>query len=389
MSSRSSAFRLLGLVLLIILFSAAWWAWRAGQAGPSAVAERPSKSPKGGGAPAAVVVSTVKPVMGDFPVVFEATGNVAALSTVDLRAQTTSTVKAVHVKEGDFVRAGQLLFSLDDRADRANVEKAKAQGARDQASLSDAQRQVQRSRELVAQGFLSKSAVDTTLTQAEALQAAVLADQAALRAAEVALSYNTLRAPMDGRIGAITAQPGALVLANANATPMLTITRMNPVSINFTLPETLLQAVQARRARGVVAVEALPAGSSEPVQGVLSFIDSTVDAAVGGVRSKAQFANPDLKLWPGQSSTVRVTVDVLPQAAQVPLASVVTGPTGMLVYVVDSDQKAQPRKVKLLAQSGTLAAVEGLNGDETVVLDGKQNLRPGSAVRDAASPPKP
>ena len=121
----------------------------------------------------------------------------------------------------------------------------------------------------------------------------------------------------------------------------------------------------------------------------MSFIDSTVDAAVGGVRSKAQFANPNLKLWPGQSSTVRVTVDVLPQAAQVPLASVVNGPTGMLVYVVDSDQKAQPRKVKLLAQSGTLAAVEGLNGDETVVLDGKQNLRPGSAVRDAASPPKP
>ena len=336
-----------------------------------------------------MVVSTVKPVVGDFPVVFEATGNVAALSTVDLRAQTTSTVKAVHVKEGDFVRAGQLLFSLDDRADRANVEKAKAQAARDQASLSDAQRQVQRSRELVAQGFLSKSAVDTTLTQAEALQAAVLAGQAALRAAEVALSYNTLRAPMDGRIGAITAQPGALVLANANATPMLTITRMNPVSINFTLPETLLQAVQARRAQGPVAVEALPAGSSEPVQGVLSFIDSTVDAAVGGVRSKAQFANSDLKLWPGQSSTVRVTVGVLPQAAQVPLASVVTGPAGMLVYVVDSDHKAQPRKVKLLAQSGTLAAVEGLKGDETVVLDGKQNLRPGSAVRDAASPPKP
>ncbi len=389
MATRSTSVRLVWLAFLVALFGGGWWGWRAWQAGPFEVAEQASKSPKGSGTAPAVVVSTVKPVVGDFPVVFEATGNVAALSTVDMRAQTTSTVKAVHVKEGDFVRAGQLLFSLDDRADRANVEKAKAQAARDQASLADAQRQVQRSRELVAQGFLSKSAVDTTLTQAEALQAAVLADQAALRAAEVALSYNTLRAPMDGRIGAITAQPGALVLANANATPMLTITRMNPVSINFTLPETLLQAVQARRAQGPVAVEALPAGSSEPVQGVLSFIDSTVDAAVGGVRSKAQFANSDLKLWPGQSSTVRVTVGVLPQAAQVPLASVVTGPTGMLVYVVDSDHKAQPRKVKLLAQSGTLAAVEGLKGDETVVLDGKQNLRPGSAVRDAASPPKP
>lgn len=320
--------------------------------------------------------------------ILEAMGNVAALSTVDLRAQTTSTVKAVHVKEGDFVRAGQLLFTLDDRADRANVEKARAQLARDQASLADAQRQVQRSRELVAQGFLSRSAVDTTLTQAEALNAAVLADQAALRAAEIGLTYNTLKSPMDGRIGVITAQPGALVLANATATPMLTITRMNPVSVSFTLPETLLQAVQRRRAKGPVVVEAWPAGSTQPVKGVLSFIDSTVDATVGGVRSKAQFDNQDLLLWPGQSSTVQVTVDVLEGAVQVPLASVITSPTGTMVYVVNKDSVAQPRKVKLLAQSGTMAAVSGLEGDESVVVDGKQNLRPGSMVRDAADAPK-
>lgn len=382
MSSRALVFRFRWLALWVLLAAGAWWTWRTWQAQPAELTKAKAAAPT-------VSVSTVRSQRGDFPVVLEATGNVAALSTVDLRAQTTSTVKAVHVKEGDFVRTGQLLFTLDDRADRANVEKARAQLARDQASLADAQRQVQRSRELVGQGFLSRSAVDTILTQAEALNAAVLADQAALRAAEIGLTYNTLTSPMDGRVGVITAQPGALVLANATVTPMLTITRMNPVSVNFTLPETLLQAVQRRRAKGAVVVEAWPAGSTQPVKGVLSFIDSTVDTTVGGVRSKAQFDNQDLLLWPGQSSTVQVTVDVLEGVVQVPLASVVTSPTGTMVYVVGKDSVAQPRKVKLLAQSGTMAAVSGLEGDESVVVDGKQNLRPGSVVRDAADAPKP
>jgi RND family efflux transporter MFP subunit len=372
-----SSLRLRWWLLLAIVVAAAWWGWRTWrpQAAPAVAA--------GGGGPV-VTVSTVKPKRGDFPVLLEATGNVAALSNVDLRAQTTSIVKAVHVKEGDFVRAGQLLFTLDDRADRANVEKARAQLVRDQASLADAQRQVKRSRELVGQGFLSQSAVDSTLTQSDGLQAAVLADQAAVRAAEVALSYNRVHAPIDGRIGTIAAYPGTLVLANATATPMLTITRMNPVSVSFTLPEAMLQPVRARRALGQVTVEALAAGAKEPVQGHLSFIDS-----VGGVRSKAQFDNAKLLLWPGQSATVRVTVDLLPQVAQLPLAALITSPTGLIVYIVDPDGKVQPRQVKLLGQAGTLAAVEGVGEADTVVVDGKQNLRAGSKVREAAAASAP
>lgn len=367
-------------LLAIVVGLAAWAGWRAWQARAAA----PSTAAGSGGGQV-ITVGTVTPTRGDFPVVLEATGNVAALSNVELRPQTTSTVQRVHVQEGDFVRAGQLLFTLDDRADRANVEKAKAQLARDQASLADAKRQVQRSRELVAQGFLSQSAVDTTLTQAEGLQAAVLSDQAAVRAAEVSLSYHTVRAPIDGRIGAIGAHPGSLVLANATATPMLTITRMNPVSVSFTLPEGMLQPVRARRLKGAVPVEAMAAGAKAPVQGALSFIDSTVDATVGGVRSKAQFDNADLMLWPGQSATVRVTVDTLVNAVQLPLAALIASPTGLIVYVVGADNVAQPRKVSLLGQSGTVAAVDGLQGNEAVVVDGKQNLRPGSKVRPAAA----
>lgn len=365
-------------LLGVAVLAGAGGAWYLGAGRASSVAPSPRTS--------VIEVSTVKPTQADFPIVFEATGYVAALSTVDLRPQTTSTVKTVHVKEGDFVREGQLLFSLDDRADRAQVAKAQAQWARDQAALADAQRQVQRSRELVAQGFLSQSSVDTLLAQADALQAAVLGAQAALNAAKVNLSYTLVRAPMAGRIGAIGAYPGTLVLANASATPMLTITRMNPVNVAFTLPEGLLQSVRARSTQGPVEVEAVAAGAPVAVRGVLSFIDSTVNAGVGAASVKAQFDNAKLLLWPGQSAKVRVTVDVLRAVWQLPLAALITSPTGLMVYIVDKEGAAQPRPVKLLAQAGTLAAVEGLGGDDVVVLDGKHNLRQGSKVRIGQAP---
>ncbi len=383
MSFRSGLGRWLSLVMVVgavavVVVAGAGWAWSfwAGRASPVASPQRPPVT----------LVSTVKPTQADFPIVFETTGYVVALSSVELRAQTTSTVKAVHVKEGDFVLAGQLLFSLDDRADRAQVAKAQAQWAHEKAAWSDAQRQVQRSRELVAEGFLSQSSVDTLVSQADALQAAVLGAQAALRVAKVNLSYNVVRAPIAGRIGAIGAYPGTLVLANASATPMLTITRMNPVSVGFTLPESLLQLVRARSAQGPLVVEALAAGAPMAVRGVLSFIDSTVNAGVGGASTKAQFDNTNLLLWPGQSAKVRVTVDVLSAVWQLPLAALITSPTGLIVYIVDKDGTAQPRPVKLLAQAGTRAAVEGLSGDDLVVLDGKHNLRKGSKVQ---APPVP
>lgn len=387
---RSWIFRLRWLLMGALLGLAAWLIWLTapvrGPASDLAQAPQPAKAQLGGSVAA---VTTTQALRSDFPLIFETNAHVAALKTVDLRAQTTNTVQTVHVKEGDFVRRGQLLFTLDDRADRAYVDKARAQLVKDQASSADAQRQVQRSRELLAQGFLSRSAVDTALAQAEALNAAVLADKAALRAAEVNLTYNTLRSPMDGRIGAITAQAGSLVLANASAAPMLTITQMNPVTVNFTLPEALLPSVQKRKAKGPVTVEVFAAGAKASVSGVLSFMDSTVDMTVGGVQSKAQLKNPDWLLWPGQSAMVRVMVDVLKDAVQIPLASVINSPSGPVVYVLDANSLAQSRQVQILAQSGTMAAVSGLQGGEWVVLEGKQNVRPGSAVRDSSAKPKP
>ena len=391
---RSQSFRWRWLFIGILLGLTAWLisllfgptAPPPGAASGPAQALKPAPSqPRG----PVVAVTTTPVLQSDFPVIFETNASVAALKTVDLRAQTTNTVQSVHVKEGDFVRRGQLLFTLDHRADQAYLEKARAQLAKDQASSADAQRQVERSRELLAQGFLSRSAVDTTLAQSEALNAAVLASQAALRAAEVNLTYNMIRSPMDGRIGVITAHAGSLVLANASAPPMLTITQMNPVTVNFSLPESLLASVQKRQTQGPVPVEVFAAGAKTSISGALSFIDSTVDMAVGGVRSKAQLNNSESLLWPGQSAMVQVFVDVLQNVAQIPLASIINSPEGTMVYVIDANNVAQARQVQILAQSKTIAAVSGLQGGEWVVLDGKQNLRPGHAVRDSSSKPKP
>ncbi|MFC3147438.1 efflux RND transporter periplasmic adaptor subunit [Piscinibacterium candidicorallinum] len=365
--------------MLLPAAAVAWLAWHA--LTPAAQTDKPVAA--GASAPA-VVVGTVQARKAPFDVLLQATGNVSALESVDLRAQTTSTVQRVHVKEGDVVQAGQLLFTLDDRADRANLEKARAQMARDVAQLADAQRQLDRSRELVAKGFLSQSAVDTNLSQVESLQGAVQADQAAVRAAEVQLSYDSVRAPISGRIGAVNTQVGTLVLANAGATPMLTITRMNPVTVSFTLPEAQLQRVLASRRAGEVAVTAQAAGSPQPVQGKLVFIDNAVDTTVGGIRAKAQFSNDEQRLWPGQSARVQVRVDTLADAVQLPLAALINTGDGMQVYVV-SEGAAQPRKVAVQAQNELIAAVTGLKGDETVVVEGKQNLRPGSKVRVAAA----
>lgn len=345
---------------------------------PRLQAAKPEVAP---GRKAAVTITVAQAQRADFPVRLNASGTVASIESVDLRAQTSSTVRKVHVKEGDFVQAGQLLFTLDARADQARLAQAQGQRARDLAQLNDAQRQLARARDLVAQGFMSQSAVDTAAAQVQTLQAAVQADDAAVQAARVQLGFNQLRAPFGGRIGAINSQVGALVQANSSALPMLTLTRMDPVSVSFSVPEAQLQGLLVQQAKGALPVKAQAAGAASAVQGQLAFIDNAVDSSVGGVRAKARFDNQSLQLWPGQSARVELTVQVLPQAVQLPLQALIDGPKGLLVYVVQDDGTVQPRPVKLRAQDEKLAAVEGLQGGERVVLEGKQNLKPGSAVK--------
>ncbi|MDN4039824.1 efflux RND transporter periplasmic adaptor subunit [Massilia sp. YIM B02443] len=341
-----------------------------------------------GGARPPVTVNVVAPQRRDVGVELFANGTVTPLRTVDLHPQTTSTIRKVHIREGDFVKEGQLMFTLDDRADQANVARADAQVARDRATLADLERQYKRSQELVSQNFLAQSALDSLLSQVEAQRALVQSNQAAARSAQVSASYTAIRAPMSGRVGAIDVHPGSLVQM---ATSLTSITQLDPINVSFTLPESALGSLLAAQKSGQVEVRVNVGngngGGEEGAAalGKLSFIDNAVDAQAGTIRVKGEFANGDTRLWPGQYVTAHVTVQTLKDAVVIPQGAIVTQNNGIFVYVVGEGNAARQVPVKRVHAYGDQAVVTGLNGNEQVITEGKQNLRPGGKVRLAGA----
>lgn len=360
----------------------AWW-----------MQSRPSAAPSGSGAPLKlhgaagaddpVSVSVIVAERRDWPVTLATSGTVSALNTVEIRPQIASVVTKVHITEGQFVKTGELLFTLDNRADEANLAKAQAQLERDQAALADAQRQLARSRDLLSQKFISQSAVDTNLTLVDSQQAAVNADRAALAAARVTLSYSRIVAPSAGRAGAIDVFTGSYV--QPSGLPLVTITQLDPIAVSFTLPQRDLPDVLAGLKAGNAPVNAeLPDGRAS-LTGRLQFVDNAVDAASGTVKLKAVFDNKNLLLWPGAYVNVQLVVRTLPGVVVIPQAAIVQGLSAKTVFVVGADGKAAQREVELIASEGTRAAVSGIEPGVRVVVEGKQNLRPGSAVRVRAA----
>lgn len=333
-----------------------------------------------GGAQPPTTVNAVPVKRQDVGVAVASNGTVTPLRTVDLHPQTTSTIRTVHIKEGQFVKAGQLMFSLDDRADRANVDKARAQVARDEATLADLERQYKRSQELFAQKFIAQSAVDSLKSQVDAARALLQSDSAAARANHVSASYNEIRAPMSGRVGAINVFPGSLVQL---ATSLTTITQLDPITVAFTLPESALASLLQAQKAGKVEVEARAGLDAKAVKGYLSFIDNMVDPSTGTIRVKAEFSNADNGLWPGQYVNTRVTVRTLKGATVIPQNAIITNAKGNYVYVVEPDKTVRMVPVSTVYAFGASAAVTGLTGGEQVITDGKQNLRPGGKVRMA------
>jgi RND family efflux transporter MFP subunit len=321
----------------------------------------------------------------DVPITVEASGTVTALQSVDLRAQTTSTVAQVLVKDGQNVRKGELLFRFDDRADRAALEKARAQLARDRASAADLERQFKRAQELKGQNFIAQSAVDTAQANLEAGQALVRSDEAALQAAQVTVGYNELRAPISGRAGIVSVYPGSLVQANASAAPLVNIAQLDPIGIAFTVPETQLGSLLAATRAGELDVEALPPPGSPrgtaSVKGRVTAVDNLVDTATGTIKVKAEFDNKAQTLWPGQYLRVRVTLRTLKGVTVVPQAAIIMRGNERSVYVVGPDGSAQLVPVQLRQSMGEQVVVEGLDATAQVVMEGKQNLRPGTPLR--------
>jgi multidrug efflux system membrane fusion protein len=364
------------VVLLLLAAAAAFWFWRS-----------PAEAPKAKEARPVPVVSALVTV-GDIPVRLSANGLVSALQSVEVRPQISATIKAVHVKEGQFVRQGQRLFSLDVRTEDANIGKSEAQGAKTRVDLANAERNLQRQRDLFNQKFISQTALDTVQSQVEGLRAQAAADQATVETSRVARGFGEIVAPISGRLGAIAVYPGSLVQPSGAA--LVSIAQIDPINVGFSVPESALSAVQKRFASGDAAVflQVDGDGANSPAKkGRLSFIDNSVDSASGTIRLKATFANADGRLWPGMFVTVALSPQTLVDALSVPVQAVQTGPEKKFVYLIGAEGKvsALPIRVRLV-QDGR-AVIEGVAAGAKVVVEGAQNLRPGSVVTEAKKEP--
>ena len=295
------------------------------------------------------------------------------------------------IHDGQYVTAGDVMFRLDMRSAQAQVQQVQAQLARDQAQLENARHDVQRYEPLVAKDFVSRQQYDTSKTSAQALEASVAADQAQLDNMKVLLSYYTIVAPIDGRVGMVTIKGGNSI--KSNDLPLATINQIKPIYVGFNLPQGELPALRAAMGGGTVSVSVRPQGDTgEPVTGNVEFFDNTVDIPSGTIAVRAKFTNDDQRLWPGQFVNVSVTTRTDPNAIVIPPSAVQVGQDGNYVFVIKQDNTAELRPVTIARTiDGNAVIGKGLAAGERVVIDGQMRLSNGTRVdvRSAAKEQKP
>jgi multidrug efflux system membrane fusion protein len=316
------------------------------------------------------------------PLNFQAIGSAEAYSNVVMHAQITGELTSVGFKEGDDVKEGQVLFTLDQRPLAAALAQAEANLQRDLAQAANAQAQAQRYQDLASRGIATREQVDTSAAGATALQATVGADRAAVENARVQLQYATIKAPISGRTGALMVHTGNLVRAN-DVMPLVVINQITPIYVSFAIPEARLPDLKRYMGQGSTRVEVQPPNDVlPPTAGSITFVDNAVDQTTGTVKVKASFGNTDRRLWPGQFLNVTVTFKTDMNAIVVPSAAVQAGQQGNYVFVVKPDQTADMRAVEVERTAGDESIIKsGLKPGETVVTDGQLRLVPGSRVQ--------
>ena len=334
-----------------------------------------SKKPAAEPAPVRVAEAARKPV----PVEVVAIGHVEPLSTVAVRPQAGGAVTRVAFREGDDVAEGQLLFTIDPRPYEAALAQARANLARDRARLAEAKKTFERYRDLVAKEYVTREQFDQAQANADALVATIEGDEAAVEQAKLNLAYCRVTAPIAGRTGSLLVHAGNIVKASDDR-PLVTINRLEPIHVAFSLPERELLAVQERARKARLAVAATPPGGG-PHEGELAFVDNAVDAATGTIELKALFPNRDRALWPGQFVNVSLTLETEPAALVVPAPAIQNGQSGTFVWVVGDDGRAEARPVVAGRTWHALTVVsEGVKPGEKVVVDGQLRLAPGAPV---------
>jgi multidrug efflux system membrane fusion protein len=329
---------------------------------------------------AAVPVKVGKVEQRPEPVQVTAIGNILPYTTVSVKSEVSGQLTGVHFREGQEVRRGQLLLTIDPRPFEAALRQAQANLAKDLAQSKNAQAEAERYAMLVREGVVAQQQYDELRTNAEALKAAVEADEAAIEAARLQLSYTKIYSPIDGRTGNLLVHEGNLV--KANDVPMVVINQLQPIYAAFAVPAQYLPEIVRYRAQRPLRVEASPKGSKQSAaEGVLTFVDNNVDTTTGTIQLKATFPNRDRALWPGEFVDVVVTLTTQPDAIVVPTQAIQTGQEGQYVFVVKPDMTAESRPVVVGRTRGADAIVsQGLQPGETVVTDGQLRLVPGSRV---------
>jgi multidrug efflux system membrane fusion protein len=346
------------------------------------------KAPEQKGArPAAAqaVVAGVAEVLPT-PVQVSAIGTVQSIATVIIKSRVDGQIADVHFEEGQDVKEGDLLFTLDNRSFQAQLAQAEAVLQRDRAQLERAQLELKRQTELADRGVASAQKLEDAQMAEKVLQAAIRASEAAAENARVNLSYTTIRSPITGRTGSVNLKRGNVVKSNdtsTNAVPLVSITQLRPIYVSFTIPERHLPDIRAALvdSERLPAVVTMPSQPDKPITGMLTFVDNQVDAATGTIALKATFANDDIRLWPGQFVNVNLTLGIQAQAVVVPSPTIQIGQNGSYVFVIKEDSTVELRLVRIDRTVGNRTVVaSGLDAGERVVVDGQLRLNNGTRV---------
>ena len=327
-----------------------------------------------------VSVTVTKPV--SLPYVVTANGQVEPNRTVAVQSLVSGQLTRVAIAEGDEVREGQVLFQIDPRPFRAEVDRLQSTLARDEATLTRARGDSVRFAALAKDGYVTKQQLDQAFAEASALAATVAAGRASLQRARLDLENTTVRAPISGRTGQLLYKAGSLVRAASDQ--LVTINELRPVLVRFPVPERDFEELRKRAGLDTaLAVKVLPnaVDTSCAVTGALTFVDNQVDRATGSVLLKASVANADRSLWPGQFVTVQLLLSVDENAITLPSEAIITSGTSTFVYLME-DGKAKRLPVKVGRAAGTLVKIDsGLVGGEQVIVEGQARLRDGAAVQ--------
>ena len=363
---------ILGLIGLALI-AALLWHYLSGTSAPPKITPPP---------PVNVALVQEKNVAG----LAHSIGTVVPVSTVQVTALVTGQLMSTGFAEGEIVKAGQILFEIDPKPFAAALAQARATLARDIAMNASAQNDKVRYMNLAAQGAATAQQRDQAVASAGADAATIEADKAAVQTAELNLGYTTIRSPITGKTGPILIQPGNLITANNNASPLVTITQLQPIKVSMFLPQSDLPRIQAQVAAKKLKMKLSPGGGA-PIMAAVNFVGNQVDAKTGTVELRAAFDNADFRLVPGQYVDASVALDDYPLAIVVPRDAVNIGPENRYVYVVGDDEVATMRPVNLIYDDGTDDVIAGdVKPGQRVVVEGQLRIVPGNRVQVMNAP---